>query len=139
MLIGEHKHTLDAKGRVFVPAKFKEELGSEFVIAKGMDPCIAIYPKETWDRYVARLNALPDTKVKHVRRFVFSTATYVTVDSQGRILIPQDLREYAKLEKDVMIIGTGELAEVWSADAYAAYTESQDVDDMNKILTELGF
>ena len=139
MLLGQFDYNVDAKGRVFVPAKLKESLGETFVLAKSMDPCIAIYSKEMWESYVARLSALPEIKARGIRRFVFSTAIEATVDSQGRVVLTQPLREYARLEKEVTIIGAGDHAEIWNADKYREYMESQSVDSMIETLMEFGF
>lgn len=139
MLLGQFDYSVDAKGRVFVPAKLKESLGETFVVAKSMDPCIAIYSKEMWEQYVAKLAALPEIKARVIRRFVFSTAVEATTDSQGRVLLSQPLREYAGLEKEVTIIGVGDHAEIWNADKYAKYMEEQSVDNMIDTLMEFGF
>ena len=139
MLTGEFKHTLDAKGRVFIPAKLKETLGETFVLAKSMDPCIAIYSKEMWEQYVAKLTSLPEIKARAIRRFVFSTALEATADSQGRVVLTQPLREYAGLEKEVVIIGAGDHAEIWDAKKYNSYMEEQSVDSMIETLMEYGF
>lgn len=139
MLLGQFDYNLDAKGRVFIPAKLKESLGETFVLAKSMDPCIAIYSKEMWENYVSKLSALPEIKARGIRRFVFSTAIEASTDSQGRVLVTQPLREYAKLEKEVTIIGNGDHAEIWNAEKYAEYMNSQSVDEMVDTLMEFGF
>ncbi len=139
MLLGQFDYSIDAKGRVFVPAKLKESLGDSFVLAKSMDPCIAIYSKEMWEQYVAKLATLPEIKARVIRRFVFSTATEATADSQGRVLLSQPLREYAGLEKEVTIIGVGDHAEIWNADKYSEYMKEQSVDNMIDTLMEFGF
>ncbi len=139
MLLGQFEYNLDAKGRVFIPSKLKDSLGESFVLAKSMDPCIAIYSKEMWENYVSKLSALPEMKARGIRRFVFSTAIEASVDSQGRVLITQPLREYAKLEKEVTIIGNGDHAEIWNAARYEEYMNSQSVDEMVDTLMEFGF
>ncbi len=139
MLLGQFEYNLDAKGRVFIPSKLKDSLGETFVLAKSMDPCIAIYSKEMWENYVSKLSALPEMKARGIRRFVFSTAIEASVDSQGRVLITQPLREYARLEKEVTIIGNGDHAEIWNAARYEEYMNSQSVDEMVDTLMEFGF
>lgn len=139
MLLGQFDYNLDAKGRVFIPAKLKESLGDTFVLAKSMDPCIAIYSMEMWENYVSKLSALPEIKARGIRRFVFSTAIEASVDSQGRVLITQPLREYARLEKEVTIIGNCDHAEIWNAAKYQEYMANQQVDDMVEALMEFGF
>lgn len=139
MLLGQFEYNLDAKGRVFVPSKLKESLGENFVLAKSMDPCIAIYSKEMWENYVSKLSALPEMKARGIRRFVFSTAIEASADSQGRVLVTQPLREYAGLEKEVTIIGNGDHAEIWNSEKYREYMEAQSVESMVDTLMEFGF
>ncbi|MBQ5746341.1 MAG: division/cell wall cluster transcriptional repressor MraZ, partial [Clostridia bacterium] len=139
VLLGQFDYNVDAKGRVFVPAKLKEQLGETFVLAKSMDPCIAIYSMEMWEAYVAKLSVLPETKARGIRRFVFSTAVEASTDAQGRVVLSQQLREYAGIEKEVVIIGVNDHAEIWNVDRYNGYMEDQKPDDMLETLTELGF
>ncbi len=139
MLLGQFDYNVDAKGRVFVPSKFKDALGETFVLAKSMDPCIAIYSMETWEKYVDKLSALPEMRVRGIRRFVFSTATEASADSQGRVVLPQPLREYARLEKEITIIGAGDHAEIWNAEKYREYIDAQSGENMIDVLMEFGF
>lgn len=139
MLLGEFNYNLDAKGRVFVPSKLRETLGDSFVLAKSMDRCIAVYSLEMWQRYVDKLAAIPEMKARSIRRFVFSTAVDATVDSQGRVVLSQALREYAGLEKEVVIIGAGDHAEIWDSKVWQNYMGEANVDSMIDILTEYGF
>ena len=139
MLLGEFNYNLDAKGRVFVPSKLRETLGDSFVLAKSMDRCIAVYSLEMWQRYVDKLSAIPEMKARSIRRFVFSTAIDATVDSQGRVVLSQALREYAGLEKEVVIIGAGDHAEIWDSKVWQSYMGDANVDNMIDILTEYGF
>ncbi len=139
MLLGQFDYNLDAKGRVFVPARLKDELGETFVITKSMDPCIAVYSLEMWNKYVDKLSSLPEMKARAVRRFVFSSALEVSVDSQGRVLLSQALREYARLEKEITIIGNGDHAEIWNARLYGEYISEQSIENMVETLMEFGF
>lgn len=139
MLLGEFNYNLDAKGRVFVPAKLRESLGDSFVLAKSMDKCITLYSFEMWQRYVEKLSGIPEMRARSIRRFVFSTANEVTVDAQGRVVLSQPLREYAGLEKEVVIIGVGDHAEIWDAASWQGYMGDADVDNMVDILMEYGF
>ena len=113
---GEYSHTLDVKGRIIVPSKIRESLGFEFIVTKGEDKCLVIYPKDEWNERAKKLKELP-TSDKYVRRYirsVFASATNCEVDKQGRIMIPQILREHAGLEKDVVIAGVLGRVEIWS-------------------------
>ncbi len=139
MLLGEYNYNLDAKGRVFVPAKLREDLGENFVVAKSMDKCISVYSIEMWERYVAKLNAIPEMKARNIRRFVYSTATEASCDSQGRVVLPPSLREHAGLEKELVIIGAGDHAEIWNAEIWNAHMSEESLDDMVNILMEYGF
>ena len=95
MFLGEYSHTVDSKGRVFIPAKYRDELGTKFVITKGTDKCLSVYPMEYWNAYVAKIEALPTAQAAKIRRFVFAQACDVEQDSQGRALLSQSLRDYA--------------------------------------------
>ena len=139
MLLGEYNYNLDAKGRVFVPAKLREDLGETFVVAKSMDKCISVYSYEMWERYVNKLNAIPEMKARNIRRFVYSTATEASCDSQGRVVLPQSLREHAGLERELVIIGAGDHAEIWDAEVWSAHMGKESLDDMVNILMEYGF
>ena len=109
MFMGRYNHTIDPKGRLSIPSKYREILGDEFVVSKGMDGCLFVYANEDWKVFEAKLASLPliNQEARQFARFFLSGAQYVTVDKQGRILMPQDLREFAGLEKDVVLAGMG--------------------------------
>ena len=111
MLIGQYQHNIDAKNRVIVPAKFREDLGERFYVTKGLDGCLFVLSEEGWKRLQDKIVAMPMSKARQLQRFFFSGAAEVEPDKQGRILIPQPLRDYASIEKDVTFIGTGDRAE----------------------------
>ena len=120
-LIGEFHHTIDTKGRLSVPSKFRTILGDTFVISKGIDPCLVVYSEEEWGAFQAKLNTLPtfDDDAREVKRFFGSGSAYVDVDSHGRILIPSNLQDYAGLSGDVTIVGTTDgKAEIWDTKAW---------------------
>lgn len=123
MFLGEYQHNLDAKGRLIVPAKFREDLGDSCVITKGLDGCLFVYPMEAWSELFSKLQALPMTK-RDARAFVrtfLAGATEVDCDKQGRIGIPQSLQDYADFDKTVMLIGVADRIELWSEDRWRAY------------------
>ena len=126
VLIGQFEHTIDAKGRINFPAKFREDMGDRFILTKGLDNCIAVYSLEEWERWEKKLSALPDSKSRQLKRFFFASATYVEPDKQGRVRSPANLREHAKLDKDVTLVGMGSRAEVWDTARWKAYTCGQD-------------
>ena len=132
MFMGEYNHTIDAKGRLIIPAKFREPLGEEFVLTRGLDGCLYIYPMDEWNAFEEKLRALPLTN-KNARtftRFFVAGATNCELDKQGRILVPQTLREFAGLEKDVVLTGNLNRIEVWSKEKWS---ENCDYDDLSFI------
>ena len=132
MFMGEYNHTIDAKGRLIIPSKFRELLGEEFVLTKGLDGCLSIYPMDEWKAFEEKLRALPLTN-KNARtftRFFVAGATNCELDKQGRSLGPQTLREFAGLEKDVVLTGNLNRIEVWSKEKWS---ENCDYDDMDSI------
>src|SRR5699024_4906787 len=120
MFMGEYQHNLDTKGRVIIPAKFREELGDNFVMTRGLDQCLFAYPMEEWKLLEQKLKKLPLTKkdARRFTRFFFSEAVESEVDKQGRINIPQPLRNYSDLEKECVIIGVSNRIELWAKDAW---------------------
>lgn len=131
MLLGEYTHTLDIKGRVIMPAKFREDIGSNFVVTKGLDNCLFVYSISEWQNFEAKLKTLPLTNetARNFIRFFFSGATECEVDKQGRILIPANLREYADLQKDVYVIGVSTRVEIWNKEKWESYNGSGNMDD----------
>ena len=125
MFMGEYQHAVDGKGRMIVPAKFREGLGERFVVTRGMDNCLFVYPLSEWNILEQKLKALPFTRsdARAFMRFFFSGAAECELDKQGRILIPNNLREHAKLLKDVVVIGVSNRVEVWSQEVWEQYSE----------------
>ena len=139
MFMGEYSHTIDAKGRLIVPAKFREQLGEAFVITNGNDGCLSIYSKEDWDLVLENLKALPGNRDKReIIRKVVAQANEVELDKQGRILVPQSLRESAGLKKDVVLAGVIDKIEVWDKEKWENATDVDDIDDISERLAELG-
>ena len=138
-MTGQYAHNIDAKGRLFIPAKLREELGVSFYLAMGVDACLAIYPQSTWDKITEKIAALPMSQSKTMR-LLFANAAKCELDSQGRIVIPQKLRKYAGLDKDVVIIGVHDRAEIWSAAAWQAQEdEEMTPEKMSACMEALGF
>ena len=136
---GTYEHNIDAKGRLFIPAKLRKELGDPFYLAIGIDACLAVYPQSTWDRFTEKFASLPMSQSK-VMRPLFANAVKCEPDSQGRIVIPQKLRKSAGLEKETVIIGVHDRAEIWSAAAWAAQEEDEMTPEkMAACMTKLGF
>lgn len=124
--MGEFQHTIDDKGRITIPVKFREGLGSSFVLTRGLDHCLFVYPRSEWETLESKLKALPMTRAdaRAFVRFFFSGATECELDRQGRILIPGALREYAGLAKDCVVIGVSNRVEIWDEASWRAYAES---------------
>ena len=138
-MTGTYEHSIDAKGRLFIPAKLREELGVTFYLAMGVDECLAIYPQETWNRFTEKFASLPMSQSAAMRP-LFANASKCELDSQGRIVIPQKLRKYAGLEMDAVIIGVNDRAEIWSAETWNAREEEEMTPEkMKACLAALGF
>ena len=117
-MTGQYAHNIDAKGRLFIPAKLREELGETFHVTIGPDHCLTIYPNDTWDDFRAKVHDMPYSKGKALRA-LSANAVDCEPDGQGRILIPAKLRKYADLEKEVVVIGSFDRAEIWNAERWA--------------------
>lgn len=139
MLIGEYQHSLDAKGRVNFPAKLREGLGARFIVTRGLDDCLFVYSEAEWGVLEDKIRALPMSKARALQRFLFASAVDVEPDKQGRILIPANLRAYAGLDKDIMIIGASVRAEIWNKERWEQNCASLTADDVAEAMDELGF
>jgi len=126
--MGEYQHNIDIKGRMIVPAKFREGLGDSFVLTRGLDNCLFVYPMDEWKVLEDKLKQLPLTKkdARQFTRFFFSGAVECEIDKQGRINIPGTLRTYSKLEKECIVIGVSNRIEIWSKDVWEDYFEASE-------------
>lgn len=140
MLMGEYNHTIDAKGRLIVPAKFREPLGAEFVVTKGLDGCLFVYPDAEWKKFEEKLRSLPltDPNARKFSRFFLAGAAPCELDKQGRILLPAVLREFAGLEKDVVLAGLGSRVEIWSKEAWDKTNLYDDMEEVAINMKDLG-
>ena len=140
MFMGEYNHSVDAKGRLIVPSKFREQLGNEFVVTKGLDGCLFVYSQEEWKRIEESLREKPLTSkdARKFMRFFFAGAANCEVDKQGRILLPANLREYAGIEKEVVSVGVFSRVEIWSKERYLANNDFDDMDEIAEHMAELG-
>ena len=140
MFMGEYNHTIDTKGRLIIPSKFREALGEEFVVTKGLDGCLFVFDNNEWSAFESKLKTLPITN-KDARKFVrffLAGAASVEVDKQGRILVPGVLREFSKLLKDVVLIGVGSRVEIWSKKRWEGTATYEDMDEIAEHMAELG-
>ena len=141
MFIGEYRHSLDEKGRVIVPAKYRDKLGDAFVLTKGLDGCLFIYTLAEWSIFEQKLRSLPltNTKARKFVRFFLSGAIECNTDKQGRILIPVNLRDYSEIEKDIFFVGMSNRIEVWSDKKWIDYNKDEiDVEELAEQMEELG-
>ena len=136
MFMGEYNHTIDAKGRLIIPAKFRETIGEEFILTRGLDGCLSIYPMDEWKSFEEKLKALPltDKNARAFLRFFVAGATSCELDRQGRILVPSTLREFAGLEKEVVLTGSLTRIEIWSKEKWL---ENSNYDDMDSIAASM--
>lgn len=119
MFMGEYNYTIDDKGRLTIPSKFREKLGSNFIVTRGLDKCLFVYPKEEWDNVISKYKELPNTKdARAFMRFFLSGADQNDFDKQGRINIVSSLKSYANLTKDCVIIGVNERIEIWDKESW---------------------
>lgn len=136
---GEFKSTLDAKGRMNFPIKLREELGSSFFISKTIgERCIKVYSKEDWSALVEMIHQMPQVKTAEIQRYLFGSAYEVEPDKQGRVLIPQPLREYAGLQTDIVIVGLEGRAEIWDKAQWEAFNNSINKEDLMAVAMEMG-
>ena len=142
MLMGEYSHSLDTKGRLIMPAKLRQDIGETFIITKGLDGCLFGFSKQEWTNFEEKLKTLPLTN-KNARdfvRFFLSGATECEIDKQGRFLIVANLRQYASMEKEVVIIGVGTRIEIWNKQKWDSYNSEENIsaDEIAENMTMLG-
>ena len=140
MLIGEYEHSLDAKGRLIMPAKLRIDMGEKFIVTKGLDGCLFAFSQKEWLNFESKLKALPlsDKNARNFVRFFLSGATECEIDKQGRFLIPANLRAAANLEKDAVIIGVGTRLEIWDKATWDKCDEEISADEIAENMTMLG-
>lgn len=142
MLTGEFNHSIDAKGRLIIPSKLRESLGEHFMITKGMDGCLFLYPDNEWKAFEEKLNTLPLTnkKARDFKRFFVGSSVDGELDKQGRVLLPSALRTYAGLEKEVVLAGVLDKVEIWNRDAWEAHTAEveENIEDIASDMEDLG-
>ena len=138
-MTGEYQHSLDSKGRIFIPAKLRDELGEIFYVTLSMDRCLSVYSADNWRVFSEKVSAMPYVKQRRMRP-LFAHAARCELDSQGRALIPQNLRDYANLVKNVTVVGCNNHAELWDSDAWASvYAEETTPENIAAVMEELEF
>ncbi len=139
MFCGEYSHNLDAKKRVSLPSRLRDELGESVVMTRNLDKCISLYPLDSWNEFRAKIEALPQTETRAAKRFLFSAAFETNVDGQGRVLISPTLCEYAGLKRAVKIIGVGDHIEIWDEENWTVESNSENTAEIAELLIKLGF
>lgn len=139
MLTGEYDYNIDTKGRVTIPQKYREDLGDRLYITKGLDGCLFVLSEQQWKDFEAKIGDLPLSKARDLQRFFFSGACDVEPDKQGRVLIPQSLRDYAGLNKEVTVIGAAVRAEIWDSARWAEYNARRTAESLEAAMDLLGF
>ena len=140
MFMGEYNHSRDAKGRLIIPSKFRDTLGDEFVVTKGLEGCLFVFEKYDFETFMDKLNEKSDleAKVRKIKRFFISGAQEMEPDKQGRMLVPPVLREYAGLEKEVVFAGVGGHIEIWDKAKWEDVTSFDDINDIAEELSNIG-
>ncbi len=143
MLLGEYKHSIDSKGRIIIPAKFREKLGEHFIVTRGLDGCLFGYSLEEWEKVEEKLQELPMAKrdARKFTRFFYSAATECRIDKQGRINLPQTLIDFAELEKASYLIGVSNRIEIWNQEKWLNFTEEAEAsyEDIAEDMIDFGF
>lgn len=139
MLIGGSKHTVDAKGRMFFPARFKDEMWENITVCRGVEKCLMLYTPEEWQRFAQHIKDQPFSVSSQLQRYFFSTAAVCSVDAQGRLLLPQQLREFAGIQKDVWVTGVQDRVEIWDIDEWNKAQDALTNDDVKSLMDRIGF
>ncbi|NLA86399.1 MAG: division/cell wall cluster transcriptional repressor MraZ [Clostridiales bacterium] len=138
-MTGIYEHSLDAKGRLFIPAKLRDDLGEVFYVTLSSEPCLSAYSSEVWERMKEKVSAMNRIAQKKARP-IFSHAARCELDGQGRILLPQNLRDFAKLTKDITVVGIGNSVEIWDKETWAAVDSAETTpENIEQVFMELDF
>ena len=138
MFLGEFNHTVDNKGRVFVPACYRDQLVGKFYVSRTEDKCVKIYSKPEWEKFCERFDKIEGEKNTVSSRFIFRYSFEVELDSSGRLLIPEKLRDHAEIKKDVVIIGRNNLAEIWDSELFKQYEENENKAQIMRYIDDAG-
>ena len=140
MLVGKYDQNIDAKGRVSIPAKFRAALGENFVVTAGEEKCALLYPGEEWNKFMERIASDFEPQVRAMMmRYVQRNSAECSLDSQGRVVIPPQVREYAALSKEIVVVGEQTKVEIWSTDNWNEYSDDNfDETEIKKLLMQIG-
>ena len=138
MLTGKYNHSIDAKNRLIIPSKIKEQLGDTITILRGSDKCLTLYSAEEWENYARKISELPKTQVRALTRYLYSNSIEVQPDSQGRVMLPAEMVKYAEITKNIITVGCGKYAEIWSEEVWNEQNLDEAPEDFTSMLLELG-
>ena len=138
MLTGKYSHSIDAKNRLIIPSKIKEQLGDTITILRGSDKCLTLYSAEEWENYARKISELPKTQVRALTRYLYSNSIEVQPDSQGRVMLPAEMVKYAEITKNIITVGCGKYAEIWSEEVWNEQNLDEAPEDFTSMLLELG-
>lgn len=138
MFTGTYRHAVDSKGRLFIPVRLREELGETFMVTRGLQKCLRLYPMAEWEKFATKIAALPESKAREVRHYFFANAFDTSLDAQGRVTLPADSRRFAMLEKNVVLVGDDTRLEIWDEPTWDAMDED-NYSNILPTLEELGF
>lgn len=136
--VGSYKHSLDAKKRVFIPSKFREELGDEFYITRKFDTYLSIYTAEDWQAYVERIEKLPESEAVEIQDFLLGAAQKCVPDASGRIILDESLAEHAGIIKNVVFVGAGKQIRLWADEIWSEREKTRDLSKMREIMRQYG-
>ena len=136
--LGSHIHTLDAKNRVFIPSKFREELGNTFYVTRKFDPCLSIYTEDEWAIFLEKIERLPDSVAADVQEFLLGAAQKCVLDGSGRIIFDEKLLNHASIKKSIVFVGAGKQIKVWAEEIWNEHEKNRDLEKMRSILAENG-
>ena len=138
MLTGKYSHSIDAKNRLIIPSRIKEQLGDTITILRGSDKCLTLYSAEEWESYAQKISELPKTQVRALTRYLYSNSIEVQPDSQGRVMLPAEMVKYAEITKNIITVGCGKYAEIWSEEVWNEQNLDEAPEDFTSMLLELG-
>ena len=138
MLTGKYSHSIDAKNRLIIPSKIKEQLGDTITILRGSDKCLTLYSAEEWENYARKISELPKTQVRALTRYLYSNSIEVQPDSQGRVMLPAEMVKYAEITKNIITVGCGKYAEIWSEEVWNEQNLEEAPEDFTSMLLQLG-
>lgn len=138
MLTGKYSHSLDAKNRIIIPSKLKDQLGETVTILRGSDKCLTVYSAEEWDNYAKRISELPKTQIRAISRYIYANSIEVQPDAQGRVMLTPEMLQYAGITKNVITVGCGKYAEIWSQEVWDEQNIDSEPENFTENLINLG-